>query len=81
MKLLFESWRKYLNEYINVAGGQPIMGSPDATSGRNMKPLQFNDDIPKNPELNEEELEEESLKEVEPLPSPIDPVPFPDKKE
>jgi len=64
MKLLLENWRKYLNELINVAGGQPIMGNPDATSGKNMKPLKFNKDIPENPEL-EEELEEEPLEESE----------------
>jgi len=59
MKLLFESWRKYLNELDNVSGGQPIVGCSDCPAGRNTRPLQFNDDIPKNPELNEEELEEE----------------------
>jgi len=79
VKLLFENWRKYLNELTNtgIKSRTPVFGDPDSMN----KPLKVNKDIPENPELNEEELEEESLEEVEPLPSPIDPVPFPGIKE
>ena len=57
MKLLFESWRKYLNELANtgIKSLTPVFGDPDSMN----KPLKVNKDIPENPELDEEELEEE----------------------